>query len=264
MRQIAAETQMQTKDSLIEDLWSIGVKPGMDLMVHSSLSAIGWVLGGAPTVVTALLEVIGRQGTLVMPSATPLCADPTSWDEVSVPDKWLEDIRINLPVFDVKTTPTTMGAIAECFRTWPHTIRSNHPISSVCANGARAQEIVSEHALAFSEGAGTPFEKLYDLNASVLLLGVGFNRCTVLHFAESLVSNRRTKLSRFPMLKDGQRIWEEVPDMGNDNSTHFPAVGEKFVADKNAQSGLIGQAKSTLFSVPELVRFARPYFEKFL
>ena len=121
--------------------------------------------------IAALLDVLGPRGTLVMPAESPQLADPTSE-----------------AVFDPLTTPTTMGAIPEAFRSYPGTLRSNHPLVSVCANGHLAQEITAQHALEFCEGPGTPFEKLYELDAWTLLLGVGFNRCTSLHYAESLVA----------------------------------------------------------------------------
>lgn len=258
------ENQPQLKKTLIQDLMTIGIESNMTLMVHSSLSAIGWVLGGAPTVVEALLEVIGNQGTLVMPAATPNCADPASWDAPIISDTWLDIVREHLPVFNPKITPTTMGAIAECFRTWPGTRRSVHPLSSVCANGPLAEDIVSEHALDFSEGNGTPFEKLHKLDSWILLLGVGFNRCTALHFAEFQVDNRRVKKSRFPMVKDGRRVWVAVEDMATDNSTHFPIVGDQFLNFGKALTGSIGEAGSTLFRMGDLVSFASSYFERVL
>ena len=68
-----------TETSLRQDLVTIGVTPEMTLLVHSSLSSIGWVVGGPPTVVRALLNVLGERGTLVMPAATPHCTDPATW-----------------------------------------------------------------------------------------------------------------------------------------------------------------------------------------
>lgn len=126
----------------------------------------------------------------------PACADPATWREPRIPKTWVDELREALPVFDPATTPTTMGAIPETFRTWPGTLRSVHPLESVCAQGPRAAEITREHPLAFSEGPGSPFAKLYDLDGRILLLGVGFNRCTALHFAESLVAKRRTTTVR--------------------------------------------------------------------
>jgi aminoglycoside N3'-acetyltransferase len=114
-----------TRDDLRSDLVSIGVEPGITLVVHSSLSSIGRVVGGAPTVVSALLDVIGDNGTLAMPAATPQCADPASWSE---------------------------------------------------AQGE-------------------------------FVIGVGFNRCTALHFAESLVARRRLTKVRFPRSESGRHVW---------------------------------------------------------
>jgi len=216
-------------------------------MVHSSLGRVGWTEGGPVTVIRALLEVLGPNGTLVMPAESPQLGDPTKQD-----------------VFDPRTTPTTMGAIPEAFRSYPGTLRSSHPLVSVCANGRRAQEITAEHALEFCEGRGTPFEKLYDLDAWTLLLGVGFNRCTSLHYAESLVPRRRTMISGFPIIENGVRVWVEKFSMGTDNGTHFPIVGQRFGDRGHVRSGKVGSADALFFSTRALVDFAEGYFREVL
>ena len=256
--------QPRTEAGLQRDLATIGVTQGTTLAVHSSLSAIGWVVGGAPTVVHALLSVLGKSGTLVMPAATPHCADPATWSNPRLPEAWLADVREHLPVFDARTTPTALGAICESFRNWPSTLRSDHPVESVCARGVAASTIVSEHPLAFSEGPGGPFEKLYKLNCQILLLGVGFNRCTALHFAESLVDRRRVKTLRFPLLENGQRVWMEVPNVADDNGAHFPTIGQEYVAEEGVRQGKIGDAASMLFPMRSLVEFAVRYFDDVL
>ncbi len=195
-----------------------------------------------------------------MPAESPYVSDPSTWNDPRVPPEWYDTIRENLPVFDPLTTPTTMGAIPEAFRTFPGTKRSWHPIVSVCANGRHAEDITKLHALKFCEGQGTPFEKLYDLDAQTLLLGVGFNRCSSLHFAESLVPNRRTGLSRYPLIQDGKRVWVEKPDMAYDNGVHFPVVGRQFTEERRVKAGRVGNAQSLLFATRELVDFAKSYF----
>lgn len=131
---------------------------------------------------------------------------------------------------------------------------------SVCANGRFASEIIGEHALEFCEGKGTPFEKLYLLDAHTLLLGVGFNRCTSLHYAESLVPARRTTVNRYPILRDGERVWIESRDMAPDNDVHFPIVGDRFAASGAVHRGRVGHADAMLFSTRQLVDFAQAYF----
>lgn len=253
-----------TLETLREDFERLGIVPAMTLMVHSSLGKVGWTVGGPVTVIRALLGALGEAGTLVMPAETPYVSDPASWNDKRVKPEWFDVIREHLPVFDPRTTPTTMGAIPEAFRTFPGTRRSNHPMVSVCANGRLAEEITRHHALAFGEGRGTPFEKLYALRAHTLLLGVGFDRCTSLHFAESLVPARRTTVHRSPILENGERRWVEYCDMADDNGVHFPAVGSQFIEQGTVRSGLVGGASALLFSTRELVDFAAAYFHEAL
>ncbi|MCH9651801.1 MAG: AAC(3) family N-acetyltransferase [Deltaproteobacteria bacterium] len=253
-----------TEQRLRSDLEGLGVKEGDMLVVHSSLSSLGWVLGGAPTVVRAVLGALGSTGTLVMPAATPQCGEPTMGPDRSADESHLGEVRDHLPVFDPQTTPTSLGAIPETFRTWPGTLRSHHPLESICARGPIAQRIVRDHPLAFSEGPGSPFDKLYQSGARVLLLGVGFNRCTALHFAESLVARRRTMKIGFHVMEPGGRTWVEVANVADDNDTHFPVVGDRYLEQGEAVVGSVGSAQAILFSMTSLVDFARDYFDKVL
>jgi aminoglycoside 3-N-acetyltransferase len=236
-----------TVASLSSDFVALGLRPAMTVMVHSSLGRVGWTEGGPITVIDVLLDVLGPHGTLVMPAESPQLADPA-----------------NTQVFDLLTTPTTMGAIPEAFRSYPRTLRSNHPLGSVCANGRLAREITARHPLELYEGPGTPFEKLYELDAWTLLLGVGFNRCTSLHYAESLTPNRRTMMSRLPIVANGVRVWVEKISMATDDSTHFPIVGQRFVDGGHVRSGKVGNAAALFFSTRALVDFAAGYFREAL
>ncbi len=165
-----------SSESLITELKSLGVTSGAIVMVHTALGKVGYTVGGPATLIRALKSVLGDEGTVVMPCESPQLIDPAIERDPRAKPEWDDEIRKHMPVFDPLTTPTTLGAVPEAFRTWPGTMRSDHPLVSVCANGPRAEEITSEHSLAFAEGRGTPFEKLYDLDAHTLLLGVGFNR----------------------------------------------------------------------------------------
>lgn len=245
---------------LSKDFNKIGIKAGMNLMVHSSLSKIGYVIGGAPTVVSALMDVIGNDGTIVMPAKTPLCKHPESWEDKKIPENWVSKISKHLPVFDADITPTSMGAIPEAFRSWPDTLRSYHPTNSVCAWGKLAAEVTQDHNFEVSEGANTPYEKVYDLNFQLLLLGVGFDRCTMLHFSESKSMNPRFKTSNYPIIRSNEKVWVSVKDMGDDNGTHFPKIGELYVNHNDHRIGTIGEADSILFPVRNIVDFGIKYF----
>ena len=195
-----------------------------------------------------------------MPAATPLCADPASWSSLRIPAEWLDDVREHLPVFDVRTTPTSMGSVPEVFRNWPGTIRSSHPLESVCARGPMAEKITSVHPFEYSEGHDGPFGRLHDLDSRILLLGVGFNRCTALHYAESLVPKRRETKVRFPAIEGGRRIWMEVPNVADDLDTHFPVIGREYLGSGRPNRGRVGEAEAILVEMRDLVSFAVKYF----
>ena len=135
---------------------------------------------------------------------------------------------------------------------------------SVCANGPLAKEITAEHAFEFCEGKGTPFEKLYTHGAYTLLLGVGFNRCSSLHYAESLVPARRTVISRFPIVLNGERVWAETRDMATDGGVHFLVVGAQFIETGAVRTARVGNAVAMLFPTRQLVDFAETYFRRVL
>ena len=137
-----------TKDDISAALKEVGVYAGQSLMVHTSLRKIGYVCGGAQTVIEAQIEAVGEFGTIMMPTQSWKNLDPEDGvhDEVAVED-W-QIIRDNWPAYDKQLTPTnTMGAVAEMFRSWPGTIRSDHPARSVSAWGRHAAYLTENHDL---------------------------------------------------------------------------------------------------------------------
>src|SRR2546423_10154420 len=100
--------------SLASDLGLLGVESGMTLLVHSSLSALGWVCGGPVAVVRALIDVLTPAGTLVMPAHSDNLSDPARWQNPAVPPEWVPVIRATMPAFEPRLTPTYfMGSIVE-------------------------------------------------------------------------------------------------------------------------------------------------------
>jgi aminoglycoside 3-N-acetyltransferase len=144
-QQIVESTpQPRTRCTLAADLRAIGVKPGQTVLVHSSLSALGWVAGGPVAVIQALLDVLTDAGTLVMPTYTADNSDPANWSRPPVPAEWHQVIRDAMPGFDPAISPTrSMGSIPETFRSWPGVMRSYHPTSSFAARGKHAAEILA-------------------------------------------------------------------------------------------------------------------------
>lgn len=77
-----------TRAGIARDLRQLGVTEGSTLIVHSSLSRLGWVASGAHAVVLALLDAVGPSGTLVMPTHSGGHSDPGEWRNPPVPEAW--------------------------------------------------------------------------------------------------------------------------------------------------------------------------------
>ncbi|MDF1487300.1 aminoglycoside N(3)-acetyltransferase [Tessaracoccus caeni] len=250
-----------TRSQLVADLRSLGLPAGATVMVHTSLRSLGWVIGGPQTVLEALRDAVGPEGTLVMPTQSWQLCDPAMLEEA--PSEWWPTIRENLPLYDPAVTPSqTMGAVAELFRTTPGALRSPHPHRSITAAGPKAAQITASHPLDSPSGETSPLGALVELDAWILLLGVTAAKVTALHLAEhrATYASKETKPNGVVMIVDGQRQWITWEDL--DVHDHdFVDVAEAFAHDTGlVRTHQVGDATATLMPMRALVEYASDWF----
>jgi aminoglycoside 3-N-acetyltransferase len=251
-----------TKDSLIHDLIQLGLREKDVIITHSSLSSLGWTIGGPEAVIDALISILTPNGTIVMPTHTGGNSEPSYWQHPPVPNSWWPLIRSNTPGFDTQITPTRgMGVIVDTFRRFPNVIRSSHPQASFAAWGKQASYIIENHPLTPALGDGSPLAKLYDLDAKVLLLGVGHDNNTSLHLGEwrSYYPNKKIEQQGAAILVNGDQKWVTWNDLAYNNDD-FENVGRDFEKSINYQPKRVGLAETRLYSMRKMVDFSIKWF----
>ena len=119
------------KERLLQDLKKLGIAGGDILHLKVSLSSIGYVEGGADTLIEALLEAVGESGTIVADAFVSVYPMPLSEED----SRKISD----------KMTPSYAGALANSMVRHPKMFRSSHPIQKFVAIGAEAEKLMKEH-----------------------------------------------------------------------------------------------------------------------
>lgn len=247
-----------TVERITATLRDLDVEPCDTLLVHSALSELGWVAGGPQAVVDALQRIVTEGGTLVMPTHSAQYSDPSVWTTPPVPSDWVPQIRESLPPFRPAVTPTrSIGAVAECFRDYPGTVRSEHPLYSFAAWGENAEAIVAEHPFENAMGDESPLAAVDERDGSVLMLGTDHETNTSLHLAEYRADTDAGETTAgAPVLRGGEREWVEWTDIEL-NSDDFSEIGAAF-EDEHPEAvaeGEVGAATAKLVDQPALVDF---------
>ena len=260
-----------TRSRLLSDLSKLGLASGDTVMLHASVKAVGWIVGGPDMVLRAMLDVLGTTGTLMM---YVKCEEPLNEID-DWPEDWQKAYLAECPPFDPYRTRANRRwrILTEYVRTWPGARCSDHPEARVAAVGADADWITSDHPLQFGYGAGSPHEKLCDVGGKILLLGRLFDSLTILHYAEHMadIPNKRTERYRWPVLRDGKREWIEFEQFDTSNGitdwpdgSYFQTISKEYMAQGRYEVGRVGAADSYLFDARDLANFAVAWLEKHL
>ncbi|MEU6528753.1 AAC(3) family N-acetyltransferase [Streptomyces sp. NPDC046928] len=251
-----------TASSLARDLVDLGLRPGTTVLAHASLRRVG---AADEDLLTALLDVLGPRGTLVVPAFTAGNSDssPAYRDRVrGLNADQIRSLRSRMPPFDPASTPSEgVGRLAEAVRRSGGAVRSTHPQTSFAALGARARELLAGHAEDCHLGERSPLRGLYEAGAHVLLLGVGFEVCSAFHLAEYRVPDPPRRTYRCVVLRDGARRWIAYEDVALDDGD-FGVLGADFEKgdaarpDPVVRGGRVGESHARLFPLAPAVDFA--------
>src|SRR5688500_6620751 len=209
-------------------LRSLGVQPGGVLLVHTALSRVGASPG---ELIEALLAALGPAGTLVMPSMT---------DDDDIP-------------FDHTTASCRqVGLVADTFWRMPGVLRSDSP-HAFAARGPLAALITEPHPVDIPHGVDSPPGRVYQLDGSVLLLGVGHDADTTIHVAENIAGVRYRQPKYATVLEHGQPRRYEYGE--TDHCDQRFSLLDDWLADRQRR-GTVGHTEARLARSRDIVAAA--------
>ena len=251
-----------TSQRLVRDLLKLGVRRGDTLLVHASLRRIGWVNGGAPTVISALRQAVGEEGNVVAPTGTEdnsLTSRAYRARTARMTPEQERKYRQEMQAFEREATPGGMGAVGESLRTTDGAVRSAHPQSSFAAIGPDAGYLMADHKLECHLGENSPLAKLYEVDARVLMIGVGYRACSAFHLAEY-------RYTEFPpsqtyscaVMVNDRSEWIDYQDVVLDDRD-FSKIGKPLDRQDFVTIGYVGNARSRLIPLVQAVDHAKDW-----
>lgn len=259
-----------TKRQIEAGLRELGVEAGQTVMLHVSVRAIGWVMGGPIAVLEALLDVLTPKGTAMMVASW----EGNPYEMAQWPEDQQRTCLAECPPFNPEVSPADhreMSILAEYLRTWPGAYRSNHPLASFVAVGERAAWLTETHPVQYGNGPDSPLSRLCEVRGHVLLLGAPLSNITLLHHAEHLanIPNKRIDRYKMPILQNGRRVWIDIEEFDTTNGIaefgsedYFLDIGQAYVTSGKGNSISIGDAQSYLFDADDLKHFGIKWMEQ--
>ncbi len=244
--------QPLTKQDIKAFLRRLGIKNDDTLVVHSSLSKLGFVIGSVQAVLEALNETV-KDGTIVMPAHTGDNSDPREFQHPPIPESWHALYREHYPAFNKETSPLRgMGKIATQFLAMKDTLRSNHPVVSFTAKGKMAEHIAADQPLSPMFGLDSPLGRVYRAGGKILLLGSGFETCSAFHVSEILSGVVGKTDEQAAIIKNGLREWVTYEDYEYDEDD-FKKVGERLRSTHIVTTYKIGLGDAHIMDIKEAV-----------
>lgn len=257
-----------TRAALAADLAKLGLAPGDAVMVHAAVSKVGRLLDGPDTIIAALCDVVGPEGTVLAYADWEARYEDLADEDGRVPPDW----RDHIAPFDPQRSRAIRdnGVLPEFLRTSRGALRSSNPGASVVALGAKAEWFTVDHPLDYGYGEGSPLGRLVTAGGKVLMLGAPLDTLTLLHHAEHLaqIPGKRIRRIEVPFATPGSVQWRMIeefdtgaPIIAGLAEDYFAGIVTEFLASSQGRQGLVGAAPSVLVDAAAITAFGVNWLE---
>lgn len=253
------ETTVITKDKIKNILQDMGIQKGMLLLVEVDCSMIGYIVGGAQTLIDALKELIGYEGTILVPAFTPQLLDPACSHIPFVRSEW-SDIRKAMPAFDHRQTlPLKHEVFENQFLRGEGVARSFHPLFSFAAWGKYAKLLCDRHSLHFAFSKDSPLGKLHELNGYVLQIGKQYQHCNIFYLSKYYNHQSAIRVLRAPIEQNHEVRWKDLLEVELSNRG-FKEIGHLLEEQKKVKKASVHKTEAVLFSARDAILTANAFY----
>lgn len=250
---------ISSKEDVIQQLEVLGIQKGMVLLLYADTQRLSYLIGGEQIVIEALMELVGYEGTIIMPTFTAQLLDP-SCQKTRINQTYWNKVRSSALAFDRKLTPpSNCDAIIHQFLKNEGVIRSYHPLYSFAAWGKYAKIICDKHPLHFGLSKDSPLGKTVEFNGYVVMLGCAYEDCSFFQLARYNGEHIPIRILRAPIENNHKVLWKDMLDLDL-NTKNFPQVGEVMEERSIVKTTYIGNGICRLFSAREASILATAYF----
>lgn len=241
-----------TAEDIEAGLRHLGLDQGHIVGVHSSLSAFGYVEGGAEAVIDALLRTVGAEGTVVLPTYSNNMQNVELTDEDRQVGIWQK--RQYLP-YDPKHDSCWTGRIPDTFWQRNEAIRGDDPTHSLAAIGPRAADLCKG------------WDRVLAADGYILLLGVTLECCSSMHQVEYRVDHIPESpdppeaLKRLKEEYESQGLWVYFKYPGMLKYPDFCKLEGPCRERGVMRTTHIGEAEVKLFRLEELIALFAEYLK---
>ena len=254
--------QLYTKQNLIDLFRRIGITSGMIIELHVSMSKIGFIIGGAETLIDALMEVLGYNGTLIMAMQCAENSEPSRFEYPPIAPELFKLYRKHLPAYSSLNSETSgMGRVCDNLRRRSKSVISTHPNTAFVAIGKYAKLLCNNQNLDYGLNELSPLGRLYELKASVLLIGVDYDNLTSLHLSEYKSEVRPIIINGAAYEEDGVKRFKKYLDLNIDSDDGFTEIGKNLERKGLVAVDKIGNANVKLLRVDVAVDEGMRYYK---
>lgn len=232
-----------TKESLKQAMEQCGVRPGMILEAHCSLSSLPFVIGGARTIVDALMEEEKDGGTVVMCTGVPMNSDPSTWNNPPIPASNWNQIREAMPAYDPEKTDLPADhEVEDNFRHREGIVCSSHPSCSYTAWGRYAKLLCNRQSVHFPLAEESPAARLYEMKGYFLLIGCDLSASMTMCLSRYRTESEPVCIHSACTNEDGKAEWKKYLDLENMDAKAYQEVEKILVRKELVKSAALGDS----------------------